>query len=622
MCTIARVDTKNEGTSWTPNLGAMQADTTNAYIFWAGIDTTVRNSVFHNAEIWVRPVNKSTLALGTATRVDFNNVVGGEDAWDWDGVAVCRLTSGVMIAAYGTAGTAPSIHAKESAANDSTTWGARSTVDNSGANRCIGGLGTDGTNVWALTQDQNNAKLYIFKRTAANTWDSGTAIHTAATSFAASPFYDVVPSYRLSSMRCIAMQSATVGCVVLSYSSASASEDMVRCLYTTNGWTTTNEVVVKSYVGSPNSVSSGAMPKLVVGTDNRIRLMWIENNATNGFVPVLAYSDTWGSTWTVVGTPTPFLGKTWDNTYDGALVLGPGNSIYTSVFDSSDASNIKHRMYVGGDTLANWTEKVCENLAQTFSSACGSDGFVTNGQFIRVYNAIQAPNINTVNYLYEEVPPTSGGEPPLVTESLSGTDQPNMYLRLDIADDRGWSAHQTGVTCFVAWPEGDYTTERRKPEILGAVSSMDANIQDVAILPAYWKMDDPERWGKEALVKNEDATYTYIDDPFLFVWRSTDLNFGESGSQNVIRAVYLKYRRPSQETFDVQVWIDGVIADVQTIPAGLGPQDEPAEFWWPIPRSTNVGSRVQLRIEDRERIDLKVEEFSIKFRPKHWRMRG
>jgi hypothetical protein len=135
-------------------------------------------------------------------------------------------------------------------------------------------------------------------------------------------------------------------------------------------------------------------------------------------------------------------------------------------------------------------------------------------------------------------------------------------------------------------------------------------------------MDDPERWGKEALVKNEDATYTYIDDPFLFVWRSTDLNFGESGSQNVIRAVYLKYRRPSQETFDVQVWIDGVIADVQTIPAGLGPQDEPAEFWWPIPRSTNVGSRVQLRIEDRERIDLKVEEFSIKFRPKHWRMRG
>lgn len=627
MCTIVRVDAKNANTGFTQNLGALCEDTTNAYIFWAGIDLAVRNSAFHNAEIWVRPLNKTTLVLGTATRVDANQVVGAVDpAWDWDGVAVCRLTSGVMVAAYGQQGTAPSTHAKESAANDSTSWGARSVVDDSGANRCIGGLGTDGTVVHALTQDQNTGDLYIYKRTAANTWDSGRKVHDAAGS-ASSPVFDVIASTRLSSMRCLALSTASIACFVLPYSSAAATFDMVRCGWTIDGWTNVSFTTIKSYVGSPSSISAGTTPKILLGADGRLRAFWIENNSVYGFVPVLAYSDDMGQTWHVIGTPVAFTGKTWDNTYDGAFSLDSSSRMYTSMFDSSDAANVKHYLYQGGDSLTGWEETVCPNLAQNIAGATNADGFLdSRGHFIRVFNAVNAGAYNEVNYLLEaDAGGGGGGGTELVEESPSGSDAANIVLRNRLSTKRGWSAHDWHFSSFALWPEGDYTTQRRLPTKIAGLSNIDPSVSDPAVLGAILKFDDPEHYGYQRWMYDEGGTLIPRLDPMLLKIHTKAFPLTDGFGQAIVRGILIRWR--SMTSFDVQTWIDGTPVQTDTLPATL-PEDSPSdaaaigERFLPLARFANVGDVCQIRIEDESLYPIVIETIGIMRIPKKIRGRN
>jgi hypothetical protein len=81
----------------------------------------------------------------------------------------------------------------------------------------------------------------------------------------------------------------------------------------------------------------------------------------------------------------------------------------------------------------------------------------------------------------------------------------------------------------------------------------------------------------------------------------------------------MEYQREGHVGFDREVWVDEELADTRTAPVSWPEHNEDKDA---IPRDTNVGSRLQFRVEDREPADLIIEKVAVKFRPKHWRMRG
>jgi hypothetical protein len=624
MCTQVRLDvgsgTDDNNTSTAKYVGALMYPGTGTKVYAPYMQHNTLGGVSsYNRQVYMNWFDWSTLGVGAAVQI--------QDETTSIGPGICSVyltASSTWLVGYSANG--PRV--KESV-NLGVTWPVSADVDGvyGTSTRAIVGMITDGTTAWLVDQESagggNSGDLFMWKRTGAGTWVAapiaGGKIHDAAGISTAPVFYGCAPNgpASFSGSRIGAMKDANTGFIVLDFKSTAAGADQVVCLYTTDGWTTVTKVVVKDYTG----VNLQRGPSVLVGTDNRVRCMWVDA-ASGRNLPQFAWSDDWGAHWTFVGSPailTSAVGSlAWDEIFNRAFYLGATNDIHVATFDSNDGTNLKHRRYVGNDTLTGWTEVDCQNLAFVCSTDSAGDGFVVNGNYFRLFS-----RTNThleVNILFEAGADVStGGGPPLVVESLSGSDQPNEYLRLDIADKMGWSAHEVQGTCFVQWPEGDYTTQRRKHELLYAAGQLDANIQDPAVLPAYWKIDDQERWGKEAFVVNADGTYTGIDDPLLYRWRSAELTLGETGSSNILRAIYMIYRREGNATFDVQVWLDGEIVDTQTVTDSW---PDPSEFWWPIPRAANVGTRVQLRVEDRELADLIVESFAVKFRPKHWRMRG
>lgn len=642
MCTVTRICSLNENTGISKNGGRLLQSTSNVYIFWTEIDLTVRNSSTHNSVVKVRSLSKATLTLGSAATVDENDVLGSaEEPWDWDSVATCRLTSGVMIAAYGTSylGVGPSVHAKESGANDHTTWGARSTPDpTAGQGRCVGGLVTDGTNVTLLTQDIFTADIYAWKRTAANTWTAHTTALTGGkivdsnTFGSGTPWYDIVPSMRLTDMTEGIMVDANTMGFMLAYASTTTTRDQLRWLYTTNAWLTTSSSIVKNYIGSPDNIAAGTTPRVQMGTDGRLRASWIETNAALGkTVPCLAYSDDNGATWTVIGTPTVFGGKNWDEQFDGAFCLDSSDRMYTSMFDATDASNIKHYRYKGGDTLTNWTETLCEHIETTLtvinvSGALQAAMFVAdNGDLVRIFGGVVFDAVapyNIVAYLLEEgVEDEPGGPPPLVEESPSGSDANNIYLRDQLATKRGWSAHDFPVGCWATWGEGDYTTQRRLPILLAGVSTLDPSVTDPSLLGAIFKLDDPEHFGRESWTREPELGNVVVRyDPDNTVWWSKAFPLGPAFEQGVLRGVMLRYRRPSLP-LTLETWIDGKPYQTDVLsPSGPddGNQDIAAvgEFFLPMDALDNVGTVAQLRISDETLDDLVIEECLLMWIPK------
>lgn len=630
-CSVTKIDhlNFNDQGAW-PHDANPVYDSARGKVYFVYSNNESSVSGVENRTIWFREWDVATLAFSAAVLIER---AGGSNRAD--SPSLVMLTDGRLVVAYTffTNGTV----LYETHAAESTDHGATWTVvtaDTSAAGRMFVDIATDGTNVylWCYAEGggAGGKSLYSRKRTGAGTWSAAVLCFDGGGGTFKEHNFAGDGGTKSATRKYGYVKDATTAFIIMPRQNGDATHAVLSCIRTTDSGASWSEVVIEDF---GVVVDLEQFPVVQVGTDARVRILYT-NKVGTAYHAYLAYSDDYGLTWTLVGEPTEITLAGQDLNYlrpsCAGYILGNDNTAYITgwrYIDLGLGQRWTVYVYKGGDLTSGWTLiQTCDigngDILKNASHAVfiGTDLLVVLDP--NIADADGGGSAAHLGYLVEADIDTPGGTaPPLVEESESGSDQPNMYLRLDIADDRGWSAHQVGVTCFVEWGEGDYTTERRKLEVLGAVSSMDANIQDPALLPAYWKMDDPERWGKEAFV-SDGTNIVSIDDPFLFIWRSTDLNIGEAGSQNVMRGVYLKYRRPSVETFDVQVWIDGQIADTQTIPAQQGPDSEPAEFWWPIPRSTNVGSRIQLRIEDRERIDLKVEEFAVKFRPKHWRMRG
>lgn len=613
-CFTARLDDKNDNTVLTQFVAPpMYPGTgTKIYVAWCEKGNAAGSNT-HNRAVKINWFDWSDHSVGTPVTVEAYDATK-----DMDYIDARVLTDGTMLVAYGSNG--PRVReSTDSGATWATVAAPAGTFGGATGVPACCGLVTDGTNVWLHVQQtaggggENDVTTYA--RTGAGTWAAGVKTNDT-------PGSNIIPFFNFQGPRqggsyCGHMFSATVGLIIGDYADqgSPAEYHTVAVLRTTDGWTGPATVInIATYAGA-----FPRYPSLAVGTDGRLRAMWIDNTSGRE-LPVLAYSDDQGLTWTVIGTPAIFADANWDNSFDRAMWLGKNNNILCGAFDAAHYPDVRHYTFNGGDSLTGWTETTCTNLAYVIASNTTGNGFVANDAWFRVFNK-NVSGVLQVNVLWVENVDTSGGggAPPTITESPTGTDQPNVYLRFDIADEKGWSAHELQLTHLFGWPEGDYTTERRKHELMGLAASVDPTVQNPAYVAAIYKIDDRERWSKEGFVDDGTGNLTLIEEPFLMRWHGAQLNVGETGSTNLLRGVYLRYRREGLSPFSVQVWLDSVLIDTQSIPAAW---PDPEEFWWPIPRSQNAGSRIQLRVEDNIPADLIVESYAVKFRPKHWRMRN
>lgn len=209
-----------------------------------------------------------------------------------------------------------------------------------------------------------------------------------------------------------------------------------------------------------------------------------------------------------------------------------------------------------------------------------------------------------------------GVAPSLVTESVSGADQPNGYLRLRLAEKRGWSAHDLAVSCFQPWPEGDYTTQRRLDILVAAVSTIDPTVDDPSHIAALYKLDDPERFTREVTGTDDAGNAIASADPFPFEMETADL--GDRMETRVWRGYSIRYERPGA-SFIVNTIIDDVAIQSDVIPAS---GTEVRDLFVGIARDSNTGSRIRFRIFDDTEFDLKISMIEPMWIPKGTRARG
>lgn len=515
--------------------------------------------------------------------------------------------------------------------NDGATWAAAVTVDGPENNRQFVCMSSDGEEVYAFCYTEGSGsgtpggrELYCHRRTAASTWAAGVLVYDGAGNNAGELQRNQIGAdYHAISYE----ESGTRYTIYCAAHLTATGPDQIRvvCFRTTDNGSTWAEVLIKDY-GVVTSLPE-MLPQVKRAPDGTLWAVWTDYQDqpnTTEFVTIAKSSDH-GVTWTVVGTPTLSLDYN-DNAPDG----GWQNRAIGFAIDQREGRLYLCTFFGNG---ATWTYNIIRSSATDPSDLDGwevfhtcdfagineqnrSDMFFAGNQLFYLFNE-NVDGVYRVSFLVEEVPVIPDiPPPPLVEQAVSGAEENNILLVLDVADEKGWSEHDIQLSSMTHWPEGDYTSERSDPILLGSAPSLDPAIQDPAALIAIWKLFDPERWTKEAFVKNEDDSITPSQDEMEFEWVSREEQLGETGSSNILRAIYVRYRRPDT-SFTVEVWLDSTIVFTKTVEPAW---PEPGEAWWPIPTDDNVGSRVKLRVLDTADADLIFEAWGIKFRPKKWRM--
>jgi hypothetical protein len=396
----------------------------------------------------------------------------------------------------------------------------------------------------------------------------------------------------------IIMQSATVACFICDFVDTGPVYK-VSVLWTTNGWSTTTKVDLDTFPSS-----AGRNPKMRLGTDGRIRAMWADDQNSTNIIPVLAYSDDYGQTWTIIGTPAILDGEWgYDESYNIGFAIGQSNTWFVTVLDGeNEAGPYYHRLFTGGDSLLGWALRSCELTFTAWSGATAGESFLFDGDFYRVYDEITGDN-NEVNFLREEgvdEPPT---EPPLVVVSPTGSDVNNVYLRLRLAERRGWSVHDLIIDCFALWPEGDYTTQRRLDTLVAAAGLIDPRVDDPAHLPAIYKIDDKERYTREIFATDSGNNTIVRADPFRFYMETADIPFGGDFNIGLLRGVLIRYRRAFAD-FTVEFLVDGEVVQTEVLSPSW---PEPVEVFLPALTDDNAGQDFRLRIVDETEYPLIIE---------------
>ncbi len=605
MCVSVRVDNANLNTAETQRVAGIWQNPTTGLIYLAWCSSKVLGDGT-NKNIYFNTFDPETKTAGTPLLIASSATLQA-----YDGVSMVVLDDGTIILSSGFY----TVEAWESTTGGLTFTGPVN-VD-PGGTRGLGGLVTDGVNVWALTQEYGGggtqSDLYVTKRISAGLWDTPILIDNTP-GFSTSPFYEIFATYRLSSMRAGGMVDANNGFFLLGYSNASANEDQVRAIWTTNGWASGHhETVVADYTTGDATASFARLPVTLRGRGDVFYAMWIRNHPVYGEIPVLSSTADGGQTWTTPYTPTQFQGISWDNAFNRAFAIDSHDNLYCSSIDESDGTNHKHQLFRSTADPNVWVQTTCEHLAFSISTASAGDGFIYNGDFYRVFDQVRGGTYYSVDVLYEEhVSPEDLPPPPLIEESPSGSDANNIYLRNELAIERGWSIHDFPVGCWATWGEGDYTTQRRKPILLAGAGTLDPTVTDPSVLGAIFKLDDPEHLGRESWTYDEGGNVIVRYDPDPAVWWSKAFALGPSFEQGVLRAIMFRYRRPTLPLV-IETWIDGVIAQTDTLPPS-GPDESARDIaavkdvFLPLNPYDNVGSVAQLRLEDETLDDLVIEE--------------
>lgn len=605
MCDKERIDATNNNTAGVTQSVAEVLDDGAGTVYFVWSEANAAGDT-HNRKIKIRSYVPATDTFGTEHTID---TMTGADLNDVDTSALgaVRLSDGRICVAYGLFG----VQSREST-DGGATWSARVNIDGAPglvSTRSFCSIGTDGTNVWVVTQERSAGAgfddVFLFKRTGAITYDAGRKIHDAKTSGAYPLFLPI------SSIRQLILTDANTGCWIHDYTGG-AGDEQIRCLWTTDGWTTTHETMVKGYTNTYQRA-----PKMRIGGDGRIRALWIDDQGTGTEHPVLAYSDDVGQTWTLIGTPVILDGAyAWDSVGNRAFALSSEDGWFLSSLDNeSEAGAYYHRLFTGGDALTGWTLTSCALVFTSWSGGGADEGFISGSKYIRCFNFSTGTEYQ-VNFLTEDVPTNPGGPPPLVEESPSGSDATNIVLRNRLSTKRGWSAHDWPFSCFAGWPEGDYTTQRRLPTKIAGVSVIDPSVDDPAALPALFAFDVPEHYGRERFMHAEDGTIVPRLDPFYRQAHTKAFAITNGVGVAIVRGVFVRYRRAGAP-LSVQVWIDGVLIQTYSLPitgAAGGPDDifPIKEVFLPVPRITNVGSFCQFRFEDESLYPFAIERVAIK----------
>jgi hypothetical protein len=274
-------------------------------------------------------------------------------------------------------------------------------------------------------------------------------------------------------------------------------------------------------------------------------------------------------------------------------------------------------IYRGTLSLTDWELlATCDIGSEPNSNLVGTSVLMST-DYIQVLDPIPQPpgTYYAIAYLREADIDTPTNPPPLIEESPSGSDAANKYLRNRLAEKKGWSVHDLPVSAWAVWPEGDYTTQRRKPILLAGRSTIDPSVTDPTVEGAIYKVDDPAHLGRESWTRDADGNVVRRYDPFAAEWRSKAFALSKDFEWEVFRAIQLRYRRPSLPV-TVEFWIDGVVHQTDVLSA-TGPDDggqdiaRAKDVFLSLDPYDNVGNVGQLRILDETTDDLVIEACEI-----------
>lgn len=516
--------------------------------------------------------------------------------------------------------------------DNGVTWASEVTVDPPVNTRQFVTTASDGTSVYAFCYSDGSGatgrELWVHNRTGASTWDTtGVKVYDGHGNN-----YEELPRNMIGAdYHAIAYEHNSTDYILYvgqHHTATGPDQTRVVCFRSLDDGATWTEILIKDY-GVVASLPD-MFPQVKRGPDGTVWAVWTDyQDQPNTYESVtIARSDDDGATWTVVGTPVlseDYVSDTtndgWGNRSIGFAVDQRDGRLYLATFFGSGSTwtyNVIRSDDIDPSNLDDWEVfHTCDFSGVNEQNR--SDMFFVDDQLFYLFNENVA-GLYRVSFLVEDVPFTPDiPTPPLITPSPSGSDAPNVYLRLRHGENRGWSAHDLTVACWSPWPEGDTTTERRLPILLAGNSNMDLTADDPGNITAIWKLDDPSGYGRRVKITRADGETDVRYDPFKFqLWTKAYPLVRTSGfNQGILRGLLIQYRRPSA-SFVVETWIDGVLAQTDELEAS-GPDYESMDqfpvknVFLPINTDDNLGFVAQFRITDETLYPLVIEILGLKY---------
>lgn len=480
---------------------------------------------------------------------------------------------------------------------------------------CIG-MSTDGTNVriwtWAgggdVVPPGPGKNMNTQTRTGVTTWSSETTVFDGGDA-------DVYESFENGPSRRTCLQTSNTSAMICQQhvvGGGAPSSVKMECIYTTDGSSFTT-VTIKDYGASSTQAGVLVGPRVWRGADGRVRCMWIEQTAGIN-KPIFAYSDDEGQTWTLVGTPDVDTSSTVE-VGDWAFALDSASQLYYSRFYSTT-----FRVYrSGSDSATGWAlVHSCNYVGDTRAAGERVEMFFAGPDYYHCFQTQDSPGPHLqLSFLSETLGPTGGGPAPTI-QAFGGTDN-NEYVRLDMADGKGWSVHHHAVSCWLDWDEGDFETGREINILLGGVPDVYPEIVDTEIAPVIYRIEVDEELSRRAYVEDTGGAVVVRNDPLRFKFVSKEYSMTGGGARDLHRAVQIRWIRNGDPSVMCQVYVDRVKLNHVIELYNTNGQSE--ERYFPLPADLNVGSTIQFVIEDDTEWPFVLEMIEVKYIPKGWRGR-